>query len=99
MASNKLPKKLYKYFWDVEPEKIDLKKNGPYVLERILDWGDTKDVRWLKRVYGRDLIADAVRRRRGLSRKSAVFWTDLLDINQQEVMCLQKPYRGRPFGP
>ena len=99
MFRKKLPRRMYKYFWEVEPKIIDIRKKSLYVIERVLDWGNTKDIKWLMEFYGRDLLEEVVRKRRGLSRKSAVFWAEVLEVNKQEVACLQKPYLGKPFGP
>ena len=90
---------MYQYFWDVEPDKIDLDKNTAYVIERVMDWGKTEDIRWLVKWCGREKLKQAVQNRRGLSRKSAVFWAHVLKINQAEVACLQKPYQRQRFGP
>jgi hypothetical protein len=43
----KIPEFLKKYFWDVEFNKIDLKKNRVYILKRILEFGDEKAVAWM----------------------------------------------------
>lgn len=94
---SRLPKKLYPYFWDTSPGKIDIYQNDMYVAERVMDWGDTADIAWLIKTYGKNFLAKVVRKRRGLSRKSAWFWADLLGVNHQEVACLQKPYHGQPF--
>jgi Arc/MetJ-type ribon-helix-helix transcriptional regulator len=94
-----LPKRLHQYFWDTDPAQIDLDKNKEYIAERVLDWGQTEDVRWLINTYGKELIKTVVKNRRGLSPKSAIFWADILGINQREVACLSKPYQNKPFGP
>jgi len=32
-------------FWDTNPNKIDAQKNAQYVIERILDLGNDREVR------------------------------------------------------
>jgi hypothetical protein len=40
-------------FWDVNPAKIDIKKNAKYVIERILDFGNDKEVKWMLKNYNK----------------------------------------------
>lgn len=69
-------------FWDVDPKTIDPKRHARYVIERILDFGNDREVRWLWRTYSRSLIRDVVRRSRVLHEKSRNFWS--LMLRQQE---------------
>ncbi|OHA06951.1 MAG: hypothetical protein A2934_01545 [Candidatus Sungbacteria bacterium RIFCSPLOWO2_01_FULL_47_10] len=34
-------------FWDVDPKTIDPKKHARYIIERVLDFGTTEEIRWL----------------------------------------------------
>lgn len=43
-------------FWDVDPKKIDPKKHAKYIIERILDFGNGDEVRWMSRNYSSRLI-------------------------------------------
>lgn len=86
----KLPAFLEKYFWDVEFEKIDLRKSKIYVLKRILEYGDQDAVHWMWRNFKKDEIKDAVSRFRGYSKKSANYWAVILDIPKEKVVCLKK---------
>lgn len=38
-------------FWDVDPKTIDPKKHARYIIERILNFGDTNEVAWLTQKY------------------------------------------------
>lgn len=80
------------YFWEVDPQKIDFDKHDQYVVERVLDWGNTQDINWTLKNFGKDKIAAVVKKRRGLSKRTAVFWATVLGISYQEVACLQKPF-------
>jgi len=87
----KLPQFLNKYFWDVELEKIDLRKNKVYVLRRILEYGDERAVVWMWKNFKKSEIIDVLSKFRGCSPKSANFWALLLDVPREEVLCLKKP--------
>ena len=61
-------------FWDVDPKTIDPKKHARYIVERILDFGNDAEVRWMWHHYPHVLIGDVVRRSRVLQPKSRALW-------------------------
>ena len=66
-------------FWDVDPMDVDPEKNARYVIERILDYGEEDEIRWMWGAYPRDVIKHVL----GLPRcvvhdKSRTFWELLL---------------------
>lgn len=66
-------------FWDVDQKKLDSEKHARYIIERILEFGNDKEVKWLFRHYSRDLIGDTIRRSRGvLHEKTKALWTLVL---------------------
>lgn len=93
-----LPEFLRQYFWDVRFEDVDIEKNPRFILKRIIDRGDTKALMWAKERFSVDDIRDLVMTTRDISRKTANFWSLILDIDPKSVPCLQKPYSRIPFG-
>lgn len=83
---------LKKYFWDIDFDKLNIQKSAIYVVERILEYGDEKAIRWLFKTYSKDLIKKVVMTRRGLSPKTANFWGIMLDIDKRKIRCLKTPY-------
>ncbi|OHA19036.1 MAG: hypothetical protein A3C08_03560 [Candidatus Taylorbacteria bacterium RIFCSPHIGHO2_02_FULL_47_18] len=65
-------------FWDVDPKTIDIEKNARYIIERILDFGDDNEVRWMWNRYNHALIRDVVDRSRGLFPATRSFWNLML---------------------
>jgi len=65
-------------FWDVDPKKIDPKKHARYIIERVLDFGNDREARWLYHQYSRALIRDVVKNSRGLHPQSRALWKELL---------------------
>jgi len=90
-----IPSSFNKYFWDVKPEGIDLKKNSSYVAERILELGDFKELDWLLKVYGKEFLRQVVKESRNLSLKSANFYSLYFGINPRDILCLQEDYRNK----
>ncbi len=94
-----LPKFLRAYFWDVSFEELETQKNPRFILKRIIDRGNTKALLWAMSIFSLDDIRELVMTTRDISRKTANFWTLVLDIDPNRVPCLQKPYSRIPFGP
>lgn len=67
-------------FWDVDTKTINPKRHARYIIERILDFGNDDEVRWMWRTYSRSLIADVVKKSRVLQPQSRNLW--LLLTNQ-----------------
>ncbi len=62
-------------FWDVNPKTIDPEKHAKYIIERILDLGNEKEVHWVSHHYPLSLIQDIVKHSRVLHDKSRALWS------------------------
>ncbi|OIP04133.1 hypothetical protein AUK18_00575 [Candidatus Beckwithbacteria bacterium CG2_30_44_31] len=93
-----IPKHLHKYFWEINPRELSLSEDADYIVARLLDYGKTQDIEWLLERFGKDRIKTVLKKYRGISRKSAYFWSNILQINPREVKCLQTLYHRIPFG-
>lgn len=65
-------------FWDTNPKNIDVKKNAQYIIERILDFGNDKEVKWLYHFYDKSLLKNIVVKSRSLTPETKNLWTMLL---------------------
>ena len=61
-------------FWEVDPKSIDPKKHATYIIERILDLGNDKEIRWMNREYSPAMIGKVVKKSRVLHAKSKALW-------------------------
>ena len=66
-------------FWDTNPSKIDLQKNAPYVIERILDFGYDSEIRWMWNYYDKPFIRSVVDKSRCLRPETKKLWTLMLE--------------------
>ena len=62
-------------FWDVDPKTINPKKHAKYIIERVLDFGDDKEVTWMWKNYSSRLIKSVVDKSRVLMPKTKNLWT------------------------
>ena len=73
-----IPKEIRRYFWDTDPAALHEDTHKTYIIERILDLGDTQAVRWLWRTYSKDDLREALAQSKRISPKSATFWNLIL---------------------
>ena len=75
----KQPKRAIRFrpelFWDVDPKKIDPGKHSTYIIERILDFGRTNEVKWMRQRYSPKRIGAVVKKSRVLHDKSRSLWS------------------------
>ena len=78
-------------FWDAE--NIDIEKHAGYIISRILNFGDEKDIRELRSIYPDKKIIEVVRKRRSLLPETGKFWAVYFKIPLKEIACLRMYYQ------
>ncbi len=91
-----LPEFLRPLFWEVDFDQLCVQGHERYVIERVLDYGDLPEVKWMMERFSGDEIVQTLRRSRGLSPKSANFWAFILGVPREEIRCLSTSFRQRP---
>ena len=66
-------------FWDVDPELIDVNKNANYIIERILDFGNDEEVKWVWKNYDKLTIKKALESSRSFRKESKNLWNLILE--------------------
>ena len=87
-----LPQSLHRYFWEVDPQKVNPQLKTDYVISRLLEKGNRGAVAWVMKNFPEDRVKVVIKQRRGFSPKTANFWSNFFQIPSQEVRCLQKFY-------
>lgn len=91
------PKEIFNptLFWDAED--IDVKKHAGYIIARVLDFGNEKDIKVLRQLYSDKEIIKTIKRRRGLLPKTGKFWAVYFHLPLRNIACLRTYYqRTRP---
>jgi len=65
-------------FWDVDPATIDEEKNALYIIERILDFGNDAEVRWVYHRYPHRRIREVINNPRMLRPRTRALWNELI---------------------
>lgn len=66
-------------FWDVDPKTINIDKNAEYIIERILDFGNDKEVKWVWNNYNKETIKKVIKESRSLREESKKLWRLILE--------------------
>lgn len=90
-----LPPALKPYFWEVEFEALNPKQHAPYIIERILEYGDDRAVQWLFKNFKKGAIKSTLEKRRGFSERSANYWHIILGLPKNKITCLRKRFLKR----
>ena len=65
-------------FWDTKPENIDKIKNKRYIIERVLEFGDDKEVKMIFQEYDKKDILSVANNSRSLSPQTKMLWSKVL---------------------
>jgi hypothetical protein len=76
-------------FWDAE--SVDIEQHADYIIARVLDFGDEKDLKTLREIYADEKLIGVVKERRGLLSMTRRFWSVCFNITLPEL----KNDRGR----
>lgn len=66
-------------FWDVEI--IDIDRHADYVIARVLNFGDEKDLKNLRELYSDDRLISVIKNRRALLPITRRFWSVYFNIS------------------
>jgi succinate dehydrogenase flavin-adding protein (antitoxin of CptAB toxin-antitoxin module) len=86
-----LPDFIKKYFWDINPEDLDINEDYFIILERLLNYADDKTLNWILKHYEKKQIKEVVKNSRRLNPKTANFWQKHFNLRKEDIKCTQKP--------
>lgn len=84
---------LSKYFWDVDFNSLNIKTDPFFIIERVLEYGDERAVKWILDNFSNSQIKQTLSKRRSFSKKSANYWSLILGIPKSKILCLDKSYQ------
>ena len=71
---DKIPIAFKKYFWDYKVSNLNLKEYPVLIIERILNYGDLKSIKWLLKRIDITFLKNVVRNSKCLDKKTKNFW-------------------------
>ncbi|MDP4011613.1 MAG: hypothetical protein Q8P72_05315 [Candidatus Roizmanbacteria bacterium] len=66
-------------FWDTDPKHIDIQKNASYIIERMLNFGDEKDIAWMWKTYDKNSIKRVFNQSRSLLSSTKNLWAHIFN--------------------
>jgi len=90
--AKEIPQHLLRYFWDIDTEKINPSEKTNFIIERLLDKGDSDAVSWVLKNYSTQSIRKTFETLHDFSPKIGNFWKLYLKIPKDKILCLQEPY-------
>ncbi len=87
-----VPGNLRTLFWDTDLESFNPAEYPDYAIFRVLEFGDTDAVAWMRAIFSDEEIRRVIRSEARLSRRSANFWALVYGIPHDDVAALaEKP--------
>ena len=74
-------------FWDVDKNSIDLVQNAPYVIKRVLEYGQIGDWKLLLDYYGLERIVSITKNLRSLEPRALAFVSTISHTPQEQFRC------------
>ena len=74
-------------FWDVERNSIDLASNAPFVIQRVLEYGQIGDWKLLLGYYGLEEIVKVTKRLRTLEPRALSFISTVSQTPVEQFRC------------
>lgn len=77
-------------FWDIEFRDLNYQKDDVFIVKRVLNYGNEKDYKEIKRVYGLQKIKNIAKKIDYINKKSVNFWSIVLNIPLNSFKCIKK---------
>lgn len=74
-------------FWDVDPATLNLELQKNFIIERVLNMGNEKALKWLWQKYGPRTIYSTVVNSRRLTLKTARCWQNYFNLKEEQMQC------------
>lgn len=74
----------------MNPDEIEASRHKRYIIERVLDFGDERDIKNLRKLFSDRELISVIRNSRNLKKKTLNFWAIYFNIPKDEIKCLKK---------
>ena len=88
-----IPKNIKMLLWNIDLDELDLKKHSFFIIERVMKYGDEKDVQWMLKMFNKEQLIEVVKRSKNVDKKSANYWALRFGIDRSEIACLSNTFQ------
>jgi len=78
--------------WDTDLKSLSMKDNAQFIIERILEYGDLTEYKWMKNRFSEEQVNMTLRNSKRLSAKTATFYSLIYNVPAEKILCLKKPF-------
>ena len=78
------------YFWDIDISKLDIVKSKRLIIERVLNFGNIKEIQYLMSIYDEKEIKHTICTLNYIDPKTLNFLSVLFDIPKNKFKCYSK---------
>ncbi len=89
-----VPPFILPYLWDIKKPR-SAQEAPEFIIERVLEFGDTPAVAWLDTAYSREEIIAVLKKSRKISPKTGAFFALYYGVPKKELECFRKPFTRR----
>jgi hypothetical protein len=78
------------YFWDVDIQKLDVKRSKRLIIERVFELGTAKEIMRIIDYYGTDEVNNVLKNLNYLDPKTLNFVSKLFGMSLQSFKCYKR---------
>jgi len=93
--AQEIPQSVKLLLWDINPESVDLDKHATFIIERVIEYGDFPEIKWMEATFTREQLVTTLVQSRRISAKSGNFFAWKYNLNKEILQCLQNPYTNK----
>jgi hypothetical protein len=87
-----IPQNVKPLLWDIDLEDLSFDKHYKFIIERILEYGDFDELRWMENQFSQEEIIETLKESTRLSAKTANYFSIVYKIPPNQIKCLKKPF-------
>ena len=95
--NNSKPEFLKHLFWEFDFEQIDVVRNKFAIIERVINYGDFRELSWLFKTYDQNEIVENLKSNYNISTKAVNIWAEVFGFDKTECKCMSRPLALRVF--
>lgn len=88
----KIPSYVSRYLWDVAINKLSISGDADFIIERVLEYGHFKALKWINKTYEENRIIRVLKKSRRISPKTGGFYAIYYGVTKESLECTQKPF-------
>lgn len=86
------PQSIKTLLWDTNIQRISLDVHKQFIIERVLEFGDIQDMKWLLTKYSEKEVIEVLKKSKRISAKTGNYYSLIFNIDKSEMLCMKKPF-------